>query len=90
VHDAAEGGLAVALAEAALWSGAGAELELETDAAELFGEIGGRALVALPASAGELEPAGTGVTVTRIGTVGGDKVLGVPLADLRRAWEGTA
>ena len=31
VHDVAEGGLAVALAEAALWSGVGAELDLDDD-----------------------------------------------------------
>ena len=48
VHDAAEGGLAVALAEAALWSGLGAELDLEDDPLTLFGEVGGQVIVALP------------------------------------------
>ncbi len=45
VHDAAEGGLAVCLAEAAIDSGAGASLDLRDDAVELFGEVGGRAIV---------------------------------------------
>ena len=39
VHDVAEGGLAVALAEAALWSGVGATLELDDDPLALFGEV---------------------------------------------------
>ena len=46
VHDAAEGGLAVCLAEAALLSGCGAALDLRDDPVELFGEVGGRAVVA--------------------------------------------
>ena len=46
VHDVAEGGLAVALAEAALWSGVGAELDLDDDPLTLFGEVGGQVVVA--------------------------------------------
>ena len=46
VHDAAEGGLAVALAEAAIASGVGAELDLPDDALTLFGEGGGQAVLA--------------------------------------------
>src|SRR5262249_55423522 len=46
LHDAAEGGLAVALAECALASGIGAEVELPPDAVRLFGEGGGQAIVA--------------------------------------------
>ncbi|HSL65394.1 MAG TPA: phosphoribosylformylglycinamidine synthase subunit PurL [Gaiellaceae bacterium] len=82
-HDAAEGGLAVALAEAALWSGVGAELELPDDAPRLFGEGGGQAVVACaPEVAATLE----GVPLRRLGVVGGDTLAGIRLADLRDAW----
>jgi phosphoribosylformylglycinamidine synthase subunit PurL len=84
VHDCAEGGLAVALAEAALHSGPGAELELADDPAELFGEGGGRAIVAVPA--GVEVDAPRGVSLRRIGTVGGDTLLGVGVSELRNAW----
>ena len=45
-HDASEGGLAVALAELALWSGSAREVELGDDAVDWFGEGGGQAVVA--------------------------------------------
>ena len=77
VHDAAEGGLAVALAEAAIASGLGAELDLPADALSLFGEGGGQAILA---SSEDLE-------FPRIGTVGGATLLGVPVEQLRQAWE---
>jgi phosphoribosylformylglycinamidine synthase len=77
VHDAAEGGLAVALAEAAIVSGVGAELDLPDDALVLFGEGGGQAVLA---SAQELD-------LPRIGTVGGGTLLGVPVEQLRQAYE---
>jgi phosphoribosylformylglycinamidine synthase subunit PurL len=89
VHDVAEGGLAVALAEAALWSGVGVELDLDDDALTLFGEVGGQVIVALPPEQVEVDPTGSStVAVRRIGTVGGDRVLGIPLAALRSAYEG--
>ena len=87
VHDVSEGGLAVALAEAALWSGVGAVLTLEDDPLTLFGEVGGQVAAALPAEQLEPDPTGADVEVRRIGTVGGDDVLGVPLAELRTAYE---
>jgi phosphoribosylformylglycinamidine synthase len=93
VHDAAEGGLAVCLAEAALRSGVGAQLDLPEDTVALFGETGGRAVLACPPElAGDWEAvaAGFGVAVRRIGTAGGDTLLGVGLAELRDAWEGTS
>jgi phosphoribosylformylglycinamidine synthase II len=77
VHDAAEGGLAVALAEAAIASGVGARLDLPADPLALFGEGGGRAILA---SSDELD-------LPRIGTVGGATLLGVPIEQLRQAWE---
>jgi phosphoribosylformylglycinamidine synthase II len=90
VHDAAEGGLAVCLAEAALFSGCGASLDLRDDPLQLFGEVGGRALVACsPDAVGEIEAlAGeVGVALRRVGAAGGGTLLGVELQRLRSAWE---
>jgi phosphoribosylformylglycinamidine synthase subunit PurL len=87
VHDVSEGGLAVALAEAALWSGSGGTLTLDEDPLTLFGEVGGQVVAALPADQLDPDPTGSDVEVRRIGTVGGDEVLGVPLAELRAAHE---
>jgi phosphoribosylformylglycinamidine synthase subunit PurL len=88
VHDAAEGGLAVALAEAAVFSRVGAELDLdEGDPSVLFGEGGGQAIVAVPPDQVEVDPTGSGVAVRRLGVVGGGSLLGVPVDDLRRAHE---
>ena len=84
-HDAAEGGLAVALAELALWSGVGAELELEDDAVTWFGEGAGQVVVACaPDDAESLE----GIALRRIGVVGGSRLLGVRLDDLGKAYGG--
>jgi phosphoribosylformylglycinamidine synthase len=91
VHDAAEGGLAVCLAEAALYSGSGAALDVRDDPIELFGEVGGRAVVACPpdvAAEVELVASGLGVPLRRIGEVGGGTLLGVELSHLRAAYEG--
>ena len=77
IHDAAEGGLAVALAEAAIASGTGAELDLPDDPLALFGEGGGQAVLA----------SSTDLGFPRIGTVGGATLLGVPVEQLRQAWE---
>jgi phosphoribosylformylglycinamidine (FGAM) synthase-like enzyme len=86
-HDAAEGGLAVACAEAAIASAVGADLDLPSDPVRLFGEGGGQAVVACaPGEADKLE----GVPLRRIGVVGGDKVGGVPITRLAEAWETAA
>jgi phosphoribosylformylglycinamidine synthase II len=82
-HDASEGGIAVALAEAAIWSGIGADLELPDDPCGLFGEGGGQAVVAC---APEVAESLAGVPLRRIGTVAGTTVLGIPVTDLRTAW----
>jgi len=90
VHDVSEGGLAVCLAEAALHSGCGALVDFPDDPLELFGEVGGRAVVScepdaadpLRALALELD-----VPLRAAGVVGGATLLGVELAQLRRAWE---
>jgi phosphoribosylformylglycinamidine synthase subunit PurL len=83
VHDASEGGLAVALAEAAITSGIGAELDLPDDALALFGEGGGQAILACAPGAISDFPA----PARQIGTAGGVTLLGVPVEELRRAWE---
>ena len=84
-HDVSDGGLAVALAELALHSGIGAEIDLEPEALAWFGEGAGRVVVAC--STERLE-ALEGVPVRRIGTAGGDKLLGVRLVELRQAYDG--
>jgi phosphoribosylformylglycinamidine synthase len=90
VHDAAEGGLAVCLAEAAVYSGCGASLDVRDDAVELFGEVGGRAVIACARDlATEIESVATRLSVPlrRIGEAGGDTLLGVALERLRSARE---
>jgi phosphoribosylformylglycinamidine synthase subunit PurL len=82
-HDAAEGGLAVALAEAALWSGVGARIELEEDAVTWFGEGGGQAVVSV--SPDDLSVLDT-VPHARLGVVGGDEILGIPIDDMASAY----
>jgi phosphoribosylformylglycinamidine synthase len=88
VHDVADGGLAVALAEAAIWSGVGAELELPDDAETLFGEVGGQVILAVPAARAAALAAAGADAVRAIGVAGGTSLFGVPIADIRRAWEG--
>ncbi|MCZ8369586.1 MAG: phosphoribosylformylglycinamidine synthase subunit PurL [Porphyrobacter sp.] len=98
VHDLSDGGLAVALAEMALAGGIGAETDLAgnpayTAAQWWFGEDQGRYLVTVPDVAALNEALAKGtrndetaqIGFQRIGTVGGDSVLGVTLADLRAA-----
>ena len=81
VHDISDGGLLVTVAEMALAGGMGAQLDIELNTAVAFGEDQSRYVVT--AAAGT-EIAGA----VRIGTVGGDKVADVKLADLRAAHEG--
>jgi phosphoribosylformylglycinamidine (FGAM) synthase-like enzyme len=84
-HDADRGGLAVALAEAALWSGVGAELDLPGEEVALFGEGGGQAVIACaPEDVERLGSKG----LRRLGIVGGETICGVPLDELRRARRG--
>ena len=80
-QDVAGGGLAVALAESAIWGGIGATLRLRvpgSPAVELFGESPSRAVVScrprhLPAL--ELLARGFGLPVETLGTVGGDRLV---------------
>jgi phosphoribosylformylglycinamidine synthase II len=90
-HDAAEGGLAVCLAEATIYSGCGATLDLRDDPVELFGEVGGRAVLACgPDDVEDLERVASefSVPLRRIGEAGGGTLLGVELSELRAAWSG--
>ena len=75
------------LAEAALFSGCGASLDLRDDPVELFGEVGGRAVVACsPPWADEIEAVASGLSVPlrRVGEAGGGTLLGVELPRLRK------
>ncbi|KPL67732.1 phosphoribosylformylglycinamidine synthase [Erythrobacter sp. SG61-1L] len=80
VHDISDGGLLVAIAEMALAGDFGAQLDVELTAASAFGEDQGRYVVTAPAG---VEIPGA----QRLGTVGGNAVAGVSLADLRAANE---
>ena len=87
VHDASEGGLAVALAECAIAAGAGAELALGPDAVTLFGEGAGQAIVAGDAREIVALADRTDVPYRQIGTVSGEALLGVAVSELRIAYE---
>jgi phosphoribosylformylglycinamidine synthase len=101
-HDTSVGGLAVAVARLAIGSGVGATITLPREAAEwptasLFGERGGRVLVALaPGSAGGVAAAAKAASVPAlaIGRAEGRGVsiaigqgrLSIELDQLREAW----
>lgn len=96
-HDCSDGGLAVALAESSIAGAVGAEVELgnvERLDAGLFGEAGARAVVSVEAeqAAGLAAIAARfGVPATRIGVVGGDRIviggIDMPLSEAAAAWE---
>jgi len=102
VHDVSDGGLAVALAEMAIASGIGAELQLPVDTDPIpvwFGEDQGRYLITISAADLGLlrdiqdEAAELGLAAPWIGVTGGTelKLAGarpVPVADLKAAHEG--
>jgi phosphoribosylformylglycinamidine synthase subunit PurL len=103
-HDLSDGGLAVALVEAALAAGVGATVDLpevpgvsgQAPLAALVSETASRALLATPPeAAGELGAmaAAAGVPIARLGATGGDRLvvpglLDLPLSRLRDAYEG--
>jgi len=88
VHDVSDGGLLVALAEMAMASGIGCQLEEIGDHFTAFGEDQGRYVVT-SAVADQIQAAG--IPMTRIGTTGGSTVTGpgfsVDITDLRAANE---
>ena len=94
----ADGGLAVALVEAALAAGVGATIDLPPELsplAALVSESPSRVLLAVPPEAGgELErsAANAGVPATHLGTTGGARLvvgdlLDLPLSQLHHAYE---
>jgi len=101
-HDLSVGGIAVALARMAIASGVGASIALPADAAglptaSLFGERGGRALVAVnPAAAEQVRAAADAdeVGAVKLGAVAGDVLrlsfgegrLTLGLAQLAASW----
>ena len=100
VHDLSDGGLAVALAEMALSGGRGADVSANADytlAQWWFGEDQARYVITVaPAHAeafarmiaeGPETAEADMIGFHRIGTVGGNSLLGVPVADLRAANE---
>ncbi|HWJ65528.1 MAG TPA: phosphoribosylformylglycinamidine synthase subunit PurL [Nocardioides sp.] len=97
-HDLSDGGLAQALAEAAMVSGIGARVTLQGDAfLDLFAESAARAVVTVPADAvDELMTiaARHSVPAVELGSTGGDALVvegrfEVALDDLRSAWTAT-
>ncbi|QZH74723.1 MAG: phosphoribosylformylglycinamidine synthase subunit PurL [Erythrobacter sp.] len=96
VHDISDGGLAVALAEMAMASGIGADVsggEGFTQAQWWFGEDQGRYVITVPdtdafnraLAKGTENDETAAVGFTRIGTTGGDSLLGVSVDDLKAA-----
>jgi phosphoribosylformylglycinamidine synthase subunit PurL len=92
-HDVAEGGFAVALAEACLLGGRGARLGGEGwDELQLFGEGSGGWILSGEPSA--LQSMAEQIPVTIFGQAGGDRLIienggiDVSLDDLRAAWAG--
>lgn len=97
-HDLSDGGLAQALAEAAMVSGIGARVDLDGDAfVGLFSESAARAIVTVAADrVQELMTiaARHGVPASEVGTTGGDVLavdgqFEVALDELRSAWTAT-
>jgi phosphoribosylformylglycinamidine synthase II len=97
-HDVSDGGLAQALAEAALADGIGARVALADDAfLSLFAESAGRAVVTVSATGADVLAALAdrhGVPLTPLGVTGGEALVvegqfEIPLEELRAAWTGT-
>ncbi len=100
VHDLSDGGLAIALAEMALSSGLGAEVEANpaySQAQWLFGEDQARYVLTVSpdkldafnriVAEGPEIPEAEMIGFHRVGTVVGDSLLGQSLSDLRAAHE---
>ncbi len=98
VHDVSDGGLAVTLAEMALASDLGADVEANPDytaAQWWFGEDQARYVVSVPdtealnaaLAKGTRDSETAQIGFRRLGTVGGDSILGAKISDLREAHE---
>ena len=96
VHDVADGGLALALAEMVAASEVGAELTATTDHVALFGESPDRVVVCVePARVQAVlaRAAAAGVVAREVGAAGGDRLRLGPLVDVAvaevvGAWRG--
>ncbi len=96
VHDVADGGLALALAEMVAASEVGAELTAPTDHVALFGESPDRVVVCVePARVQAVlaRAAAAGVVAREVGAAGGDRLRLGPLVDVAvaevvGAWRG--
>ena len=97
-HDLAEGGLAVALAEACFPFGLGAEIDIDLEPTHLFSETQARALIAAPPGRVEAvlaEAERAGVPARDVGAVGGERLkiradgakIDLEVVSLRRIWE---
>ncbi|MBV8957872.1 MAG: phosphoribosylformylglycinamidine synthase subunit PurL [Actinobacteria bacterium] len=94
VHDVADGGLGVALAEMAAVSGVGAHIDGVTDHAVLFSEAPSRVVVCIAAAKVDAVRSAAeraGVPFTALGNAGGDRlVIGdlvdVAVAEVARGW----
>jgi phosphoribosylformylglycinamidine synthase subunit PurL len=83
IHDVSAGGLGVALAECALRSGVGAQLDVAIDHRQLFSESSSRLLVASPHADRVVEMAAqAGVVAEILGIAGGDRLRIGRLVDL--------
>ncbi|MGH9022271.1 MAG: phosphoribosylformylglycinamidine synthase subunit PurL, partial [Acidimicrobiia bacterium] len=101
IHDCADGGLAVTVAEMAVAGGCGMSLRLDDasalhPAAALFAESASRAVVAVePSSVGEVldRAAALGVAAVHLGVAGGERLtvegaVDLPLEQVASAWRG--
>jgi phosphoribosylformylglycinamidine synthase len=96
VHDVSDGGLGLALAEMAVRSGTGFDVEVAGGHAGLFSEAPSRVVASVaPALVDEVtqRAAAAGVAVAPLGTAGGDRLVvrglvDVPLADAVASWTG--
>jgi phosphoribosylformylglycinamidine synthase II len=96
-HDLSDGGLAMALAEAAFRHGVGVTVDLEDPFLDLFSESSARAMVVVAEDRHEelVELAQKhGVELASVGRTGGDTIevagqLSIPIAELRSAWQAT-
>ncbi len=94
VHDCADGGVGLALAEMAVQSATGCRIEGVRDHAHLFGESPSRVLVCVAEDGWpevERRAVGHGVPIAALGRAGGDRIVveglvDVPLADAVEAW----
>jgi phosphoribosylformylglycinamidine synthase len=85
LHDVADGGLAVALAEMAVRSGVGFRVTGVAAHGELFGEAPSRVVLCIPPGGGDevaRRAAAVGVDLTDLGHAGGDRLVVEGLVDV--------